>query len=155
MAMWDHYFQLADPFFVFYLALVMLVNARWVSQVKVLNVNWFLPSTATHRDQILSMKDDAKATVVDALSMMPCDIAADDTSDFCTLAQYYATKTPSSFRAVSASFTCWNLTIVWPSSKLLMQLIKAPVLTRLKFLNGLLLIAGVDRNVLLHWATHS
>jgi len=47
------------------------------------------------------MKDDAKATVMDALSMMPCDIAADDTSDFCTLAQYYASKTPSSFRAVS------------------------------------------------------
>ncbi|XP_065342943.1 TBC1 domain family member 23 isoform X2 [Cloeon dipterum] len=78
LAMWDHYFQLADPFFVFYLALVMLVNAR---------------------EQILSMKDDTKAIVVDALSMMPCDIVAEDTSDFCTLAQYYATKTPSSFRA--------------------------------------------------------
>ncbi|XP_059470261.1 TBC1 domain family member 23 isoform X2 [Neocloeon triangulifer] len=78
LTMWDHYFQLADPFFIFFLALVMLVNAR---------------------DQILSMKDDAKATVVDALSMMPCDIAADDTSDFCTLAQYYASKTPASFRS--------------------------------------------------------
>lgn len=49
----------------------------------------------------MSMRDDAKSTVLDALSMMPCDLAADDISDFCSLAQYYAAKTPVSFRRVS------------------------------------------------------
>jgi hypothetical protein len=57
------------------------------------------------REQILSMKDDSKSTVVDALSMMPCDLAADDISDFCPLAQYYAAKTPISFHRVSCYFS--------------------------------------------------
>lgn len=29
---------------------------------------------------------------------MPCELEADDVMDFCTLAQYYSTKTPSSFK---------------------------------------------------------
>ncbi|CAG2067721.1 unnamed protein product, partial [Timema podura] len=70
-------FQKADPFFVFFLALVMIVNAR---------------------EQILSMKNDSKQTIVDTLSAMPCALEADDVTDFCSLAQYYDLKTPSSFK---------------------------------------------------------
>nr|CAD7575357.1 unnamed protein product [Timema californicum] len=77
LCMWDLYFQKADPFFVFFLALVMIVNAR---------------------EQILSMKNDSKQTLVDTLSAMPCALEADDVTDFCSLAQYYDLKTPSSFK---------------------------------------------------------
>nr|CAD7446294.1 unnamed protein product [Timema bartmani] len=77
LCMWDLYFQKADPFFVFFLALVMIVNAR---------------------EQILSMKNDSKQTIVDTLSAMPCALEADDVTDFCSLAQYYDLKTPSSFK---------------------------------------------------------
>ncbi|XP_021923260.1 TBC1 domain family member 23 isoform X2 [Zootermopsis nevadensis] len=76
-AMWDLYFQQADAFFVFFLALVMVVNAR---------------------EQILSMKNENKQNIVTTLSSMPCALEADDITDFCSLAQYYALKTPGSFR---------------------------------------------------------
>ncbi|XP_023723850.1 TBC1 domain family member 23 isoform X3 [Cryptotermes secundus] len=76
-AMWDLYFQQADSFFLFFLALVMVVNAR---------------------EQILSMKNENKQNIVDTLSSMPCALEANDVTDFCSLAQYYALKTPGSFR---------------------------------------------------------
>ncbi|KAL1506871.1 hypothetical protein ABEB36_006153 [Hypothenemus hampei] len=75
--MWDYYFQQSDPFFIFFLSLIMVVNAR---------------------DQIISMKEDNRENIVTALSNMPCALEADDVADFCSLAQYYALKTPTSFR---------------------------------------------------------
>nr|CAH7738603.1 unnamed protein product [Callosobruchus chinensis] len=75
--MWDYYFQQSDPFFVFFLSLIMVVNAR---------------------DQIISMKEEDKEKIIATLANMPCGLEADDVSDFCTLAQYYALKTPVSFR---------------------------------------------------------
>lgn len=75
--MWDYYFQQADPFFIFFLSLIMVVNAR---------------------DQIVSMKDEGRDKIILSLANMPCGLEADDVSDFCTLAQYYAMKTPVSFR---------------------------------------------------------
>ncbi|XP_056642355.1 TBC1 domain family member 23 [Diorhabda sublineata] len=75
--MWDYYFQQSDPFFIFFLSLIMVVNAR---------------------DQIISMKDESGDKIITSLSNMPCGLEADDVSDFCTLAQYYALKTPVSFR---------------------------------------------------------
>ncbi|XP_067009711.1 TBC1 domain family member 23 isoform X2 [Anabrus simplex] len=77
LCMWDLYFQQADPFFVFFLALVMVVNGR---------------------DQILGLKNEVKQTIVDTLVSMPCALEADDVTDFCSLAQYYALKTPATFR---------------------------------------------------------
>ncbi|KAJ8895741.1 hypothetical protein PR048_001079 [Dryococelus australis] len=77
LCMWDLYFQQADPFFVFFLALVIIVNARM---------------------QIFSMKGESKQVVVDMLAAMPCALEADDVTDFCSLAQYYALKTPCSFK---------------------------------------------------------
>jgi hypothetical protein len=53
-----------------------------------------------NREQILSMKNENKQNIVDTLSSMPCGLEADDVTDFCSLAQYYALKTPGSFRKV-------------------------------------------------------
>lgn len=75
--MWDYYFQQSDPFFIFFLSLIMVVNAR---------------------DQIISMKDESREKIITCLANMPCGLEADDVSDFCTLAQYYSLKTPVSFR---------------------------------------------------------
>ncbi|XP_071454537.1 TBC1 domain family member 23 isoform X1 [Hetaerina americana] len=82
-AMWDLYFQKSDPFFVFFLALVMMVNAR---------------------EQIMDMKNENKESIVNALVSMPCALVADDVTDFCSLAQYHALKTPNSFRKDLADF---------------------------------------------------
>lgn len=77
LSMWDLYFQQSDPFFVFFLSLIMVVNAR---------------------DQIISMKNEPKQVIVDTISNMPCALEAEDVADFCSLAQYYTMKTPVSFR---------------------------------------------------------
>lgn len=77
LCMWDIYFQQGDPFLVFFLSLVMVVNGR---------------------DQILGLKNENEQQIVDTLSSMPCALEADDVPDFCSLAKYYALKTPSSFR---------------------------------------------------------
>lgn len=77
LSMWDMYFQQTDPFLVFFLSLIMLVNGR---------------------DQILAMKDQSAENIVKFLSYMPCALEANDVVDFCSLAQYYAMKTPSSFK---------------------------------------------------------
>lgn len=75
--MWDLYFQQTDPFLVFFLSLIMLINGR---------------------DQILAMRDQPREHIVNFLSNMPCALESDDVVDFCSLAQYYSMKTPSSFK---------------------------------------------------------
>ncbi|CAK1600956.1 unnamed protein product [Parnassius mnemosyne] len=75
--MWDLYFQRSDPFFIFFLCLIMIVNAR---------------------EQLLLMKNEDKATIINTLTGMPGDLEANDVSDFCSLAHYYSLKTPQSFR---------------------------------------------------------
>ncbi|XP_023298924.2 TBC1 domain family member 23 [Lucilia cuprina] len=77
LSMWDLYFQHADPFLVFFLGLIILINGR---------------------DQILAMKDAPKESIIKFLSNMPCALDTDDVVDFCSLAQYYSMKTPSSFK---------------------------------------------------------
>lgn len=77
MSMWDMYFQQTDPFLVFFLALIMLVNGR---------------------DQLLSMRLHSAEQIIAFLTDMPCALELDDVIDFCSLAQYYAVKTPSSFK---------------------------------------------------------
>lgn len=77
-SMWDLYFQQSDQFFIFFLSLIMLINAR---------------------EQILSKKNESKETLVDFLVNMPCALEAEDVNDFCSLAQYYCHKTPKSFQA--------------------------------------------------------
>ncbi|XP_037298418.1 TBC1 domain family member 23 isoform X2 [Manduca sexta] len=75
--MWDLYFQRSDPFFVFFLCLIMIINAR---------------------EQLLQMNNEDKTTIIKTLSNMPGDLEANDVSDFCSLAHYYSLKTPQSFR---------------------------------------------------------
>ncbi|CRL00393.1 CLUMA_CG013661, isoform A [Clunio marinus] len=78
LLIWDLYFQQSDPFLVFFLSLIMLVNRR---------------------DEIISMRREEKTSIVEFLSNMPCELEADDVIDFCSLAQYYSTRTPSSFKS--------------------------------------------------------
>lgn len=75
--MWDLYFQRSDPFFIFFLCLIMVINAR---------------------EQLLQMKNEDKEAIIGTLSAMPSDLEANDVSDFCSLAHYYSLKTPQSFR---------------------------------------------------------
>ncbi|KAH8297986.1 hypothetical protein KR018_003953, partial [Drosophila ironensis] len=77
IAMWDLYFQNADPFMVFFLALIILINGR---------------------EQILQMRGSSKEEIVKFLGNMPVALEMDDVPDFCSLAQYYALKTPTSFK---------------------------------------------------------
>ncbi|XP_043659650.1 TBC1 domain family member 23 [Drosophila teissieri] len=77
IAMWDLYFQNADPFMVFFLALIILINGR---------------------EQILEMRSSSKEEIIKFLGLMPCALEFDDVPDFCSLAQYYALKTPTSFK---------------------------------------------------------
>ncbi|XP_019642823.1 PREDICTED: TBC1 domain family member 23-like isoform X2 [Branchiostoma belcheri] len=75
--MWDLYLQQADPFFLFFLALVILVNAK---------------------EQILPMENEDKQVIVDTLKVFPAQLEAEDIEDFCALALYYSSRTPQSFR---------------------------------------------------------
>lgn len=48
--------------------------------------------------------------VVEAISSIPLQLEEDDIEDFCSLAQYYASRTPQSFRKVDSLF---YFTCVW------------------------------------------
>ncbi|XP_071174682.1 TBC1 domain family member 23-like [Mytilus edulis] len=75
--MWDVYFQHGDPFLAFFMALVILVNAR---------------------DQLLAGELDTKQAIIEVLTSFPSGLEAEDIEDFCSLSQYYASRTPQSFR---------------------------------------------------------
>ncbi|KAF8774170.1 TBC1 domain family member 23-like isoform X1 [Argiope bruennichi] len=74
--MWDIYFQAGDPFLVFYLALVIVINAK---------------------EQLLEMRDADKQSIIEELSTMPCRLEAEDVEDFCTVAFHYISCTPPSY----------------------------------------------------------
>jgi len=76
-AMWDIYFLEADPYFVFYLMLVIVMNAK---------------------DQILELSSKNRSIIIDMISNFPSQLGVEDIEDFCTLAQYYASITPQSYR---------------------------------------------------------
>lgn len=77
LSMWDLYFQSSDPFLVFFLSLIILINGR---------------------EQILAKTSSSKEEIIEFLSNMPCKLEIDDVVDFCSLAQYYSQNTPSSFK---------------------------------------------------------
>lgn len=52
-----------DPFLVFFLSLIMVINRR---------------------EQIISMKDENKDALVDFLATMPNELEAEDVIDFCS-----------------------------------------------------------------------
>ena len=80
-SIWDYYFQQNNPFFIFFLCLVIVIN-------------W--------REQMTSFKSEPKEKIVESIAAMPSGLDANDVSDFCSLALYYALKTPKSFKKVSS-----------------------------------------------------
>lgn len=80
-SIWDYYFQQSNPFFVFFLSLVIVIN-------------W--------REQMTAFKNEPKEKIAESIAAMPSALEANDVSDFCSLAQYYALKTPKSFKKVSS-----------------------------------------------------
>ncbi|XP_063619964.1 TBC1 domain family member 23 [Cydia splendana] len=103
--MWDLYFQRSDPFFIFFLCLIMIINSR---------------------EQLLQMKNEDKSEIIETMSRMPADLEAPDVSDFCSLAHYYSLKTPVSFRddVLDVLFSTNGLEI---NSKLYSQALCLPV----------------------------
>uniref|UniRef100_A0AAZ3NR38 Rhodanese domain-containing protein n=1 Tax=Oncorhynchus tshawytscha TaxID=74940 RepID=A0AAZ3NR38_ONCTS len=77
-AMWDFYLQQADPFLIFFLLLIILVNAKYPLLQHIHNTN----QITTHK-----MLEDS-----------PALLEADDIEDLFSLAQYYWSKTPLSLR---------------------------------------------------------
>ncbi|XP_075572993.1 TBC1 domain family member 23 isoform X3 [Pelecanus crispus] len=75
-AIWDGYLQQADPFFIYFLMLIILVNAK---------------------DVILAQESD-KEEIIKFLETSPANLDLEDIEDLFSLAQYYCSKTPASFR---------------------------------------------------------
>uniref|UniRef100_A0A673IHS7 TBC1 domain family member 23 n=1 Tax=Sinocyclocheilus rhinocerous TaxID=307959 RepID=A0A673IHS7_9TELE len=76
-ALWDIYLQQADPFLIFFLMLIILVNAK---------------------DGILTQEVDSKEDIIKMLEQSPALLEAEDIEDLFSLAQYYNSKTPLSLR---------------------------------------------------------
>ncbi|XP_067315757.1 TBC1 domain family member 23 isoform X1 [Pseudorasbora parva] len=76
-ALWDVYLQQADPFLIFFLMLIILVNAK---------------------DGILSQEGDGREEIIKMLVQSPALLEAEDIEDLFSLAQYYNSKTPLSLR---------------------------------------------------------
>ncbi|XP_036914827.1 TBC1 domain family member 23 isoform X3 [Sturnira hondurensis] len=82
-AIWDGYLQQADPFFIYFLMLIILVNAKEV---------------------ILAQESDSKEEVIQFLEKTPSSLNLEDIEDLFSLAQYYCSKTPASFRKEGVRF---------------------------------------------------
>uniref|UniRef100_A0A3Q1ILH6 TBC1 domain family member 23 n=1 Tax=Anabas testudineus TaxID=64144 RepID=A0A3Q1ILH6_ANATE len=78
--LWDSYLQQADPFLVFFLMLVILVNAK---------------------ESILSQEGDSKEDIIKMLEAFPSLLESEDIEDLFSLAQYYQSKTPLSLRKMN------------------------------------------------------
>ncbi|XP_059922193.1 TBC1 domain family member 23 isoform X1 [Gadus macrocephalus] len=76
-ALWDNYLQQGDPFLVFFLMLVILVNAK----------ESILSQEATSREEMMKMLEES-----------PALLETEDVEDLISLAQYYYSRTPLSLR---------------------------------------------------------
>ncbi|XP_037105919.1 TBC1 domain family member 23 isoform X1 [Syngnathus acus] len=79
-ALWDCYLQQADPFLIFFLLLIILVNAK---------------------ESILDREGDNKDDIIKMLEESPSLLEAEDIEDLFSLAQYYQSKTPLSLRKMN------------------------------------------------------
>ncbi|XP_037530292.1 TBC1 domain family member 23 [Nematolebias whitei] len=79
-ALWDSYLQQADPFLIFFLMLIILVNAK---------------------ETILGQEGDSKEDIIKMLEASPSLLEAEDIEDLFSLAQYYQSKTPLSLRKMN------------------------------------------------------
>lgn len=108
--MWDVYFQQSEPFYLFFLSLVMVINAKLsfkidshiviVHSAIALCDFHFHKLLSFYREQIMSLETGSRDDLVEMLTNMPSQLEHDDVPDFCGLAHYYGLKTPSSFRKV-------------------------------------------------------
>ncbi|XP_030289760.1 TBC1 domain family member 23 isoform X1 [Sparus aurata] len=78
--LWDFYLQQADPFLIFFLMLIILVNAK---------------------EGILSQEGESKEDIIKTLESSPSLLEAEDIEDLISLAQYYQSKTPLSLRKMN------------------------------------------------------
>ncbi|XP_050968143.1 TBC1 domain family member 23 isoform X1 [Labeo rohita] len=76
-ALWDVYLQQADPFLIFFLMLIILVNAK---------------------DGIFVHEGDSREQIISVLQHSPEFLDVEDLEDLFSLAQYYNSKTPLSLR---------------------------------------------------------
>ncbi|XP_050538037.1 TBC1 domain family member 23 isoform X2 [Daktulosphaira vitifoliae] len=83
LTIWDLYFAKKDKFFIFFLALVFIINAR---------------------DYVFSLKHQPKLELIQLLKNLPSQLSIEDIHDFWTLAEYYDNKTPSSFKKDVAGY---------------------------------------------------
>ncbi|XP_025424730.1 TBC1 domain family member 23 [Sipha flava] len=83
LTIWDFYLAKKDRFFIFFLALVFIINAR---------------------DHVFSLKHQPKIQLIEILGNLPAQLAIDDINDFWSLAEYYDKKTPSSFKKDVAGY---------------------------------------------------
>ncbi|KAM9320880.1 TBC1 domain family member 23 [Gastrophryne carolinensis] len=76
-AIWDNYLQQADPFFMYFLMLIMLVNVK---------------------ESVLAEEMENKEVLIKFLESPPTHLEVGDIEDLFSLAQHYHSKTPASFR---------------------------------------------------------
>ncbi|XP_062499540.1 TBC1 domain family member 23-like [Corticium candelabrum] len=76
LTMWDIYFVESNPFLVFFLSLVILINAK----------------------ETIMEGENSHDELIETISSFPCQLGADDVDDFCSLADYYITRTPQSLK---------------------------------------------------------
>uniref|UniRef100_A0A3B3UHD2 TBC1 domain family member 23 n=1 Tax=Poecilia latipinna TaxID=48699 RepID=A0A3B3UHD2_9TELE len=82
-ALWDSYLQQADPFLIFFLMLIILVNAKCVS---------FFSCEGHSKENVF---------VPEMLETSPSLLEAEDIEDLFSLAQHYQSKTPLSLRKMN------------------------------------------------------
>ncbi|XP_032826862.1 TBC1 domain family member 23 isoform X1 [Petromyzon marinus] len=95
ITMWDMILQLNDPFLVFFLILVILVNAKDSDSSDVSRIT---RRYLFCRESVLALQDGSREDILALLQQAPCGLQEDDIEDFCSLAQYYISRTPVSFR---------------------------------------------------------
>nr|CAG4650055.1 EOG090X03TX [Sida crystallina] len=76
LVLWDYYFVHGDPFLIFFLSLVLVVNAK---------------------DDIMSLKGE-KEKILEFIAALPQQMEAGDIHDFCSLAVLYSAQTPVSYK---------------------------------------------------------
>ncbi|XP_005457382.1 TBC1 domain family member 23 isoform X1 [Oreochromis niloticus] len=78
--LWDSYLQQADPFLIFFLMLIILVNAK---------------------ENVLTQEGESKEDIIKILEASPSLLESEDIEDLFSLALYYQTKTPLSLRKMN------------------------------------------------------
>ena len=111
LALWDYYFVHGDPFLIFFLSLVLIINAKLV-KFSSKSVSWLFKIDLIYfpRDDIIYLKGD-KEKILDLIAGLPRQMEAADVQDFCSLAVLYSAQTPVSYKRVNYIFL--NYVFVW------------------------------------------